>query len=193
MVHASLRATQTAAKMFLTDHQVKVLFSVVALAIGMLAACYMFSSLVAHINMRGWEEVPAEVVSAALEVHQGEFGDCYKTTAQFTYDYHGHRFNGDRVCLSEGYVGFGTFQQRIYRELDTHRKSGRAFRCYVNPNEPAEAILYRDLQWEVVAFWTLFAAAPTALGLYGLASIAREYLQARRQAVAALQSDTIPY
>jgi hypothetical protein len=49
--------------------------------------------------------------------------------------------------------------------LDRHQP----FRCFVNPSNPADAILYRNLRWEMLTFLTAFACVFGAVG-FGLLS-----------------------
>ena len=101
--------------------------------------------------MQGWKETPAKIVRAKLETHRGsKGGTTYEATAEYTYQYGSRQYTGNRVGIQGGSDNFGSFQQNVHRQLSEHQKSGRPFRCYVNPERPAEAILFRDLRWEMV-------------------------------------------
>ncbi len=63
-------------------------------------------------------------------------------------------------------TNIGDFQRRTHRELsryvvknpeqaerDSERRDQNAFRCYVNPDDPEESVLYRTLRWPMQA-WT---------------------------------------
>ena len=62
----------------------------------------------------------------------------------------------------------------------------RLFHCYVNPRQPAEAILYRNLHWEMVAFQSLFVLAFGGVGFGILVAGVLGYRKAKvEQALAA--------
>ena len=88
-------------------------------------------------------------------------------TAEYAYEYGGQKYNGSRVGLFSGSDNIGSFHQDAYRELSKYQKSGKPFRCYVNPDRPDQALLYRDLRWAMVAFQLLFVLVFGGIG-FGL-------------------------
>ena len=87
-------------------------------------------------------------------------------TAEYAYQYGGKQYTGRRVSLY-GSDNVGSFQQDVYRQLSEYRKSGRPFRCYVDPQQPDESILFRDLRWEMIGFQSIFALVFGGVG-FGL-------------------------
>ncbi len=128
--------------------------------------------------MQSWVEVPAVVRQAELKRNGGE-DDTFQTIAVYEYEFGGRKFVGERVGIYGASDNVGTFQSEAYRELKRHHDEGRAFRCFVNPRKPSEAILYRQLRWELLSFNTIFAVAfgSTGLGLMTGALAARQRLQ----------------
>ena len=114
--------------------------------------------------MQSWVEVPAIIKQAELKGGRGE-GDSVQAVAVYEYEFGGRKFVGERVGIYDVSDNIGTFQPDAYRELKRHLDEGRAFRCFVNPKKPSEAILYRDLRWEMLAFNTIFAVAFGSVGL----------------------------
>ena len=104
--------------------------------------------------MRSWEEVPAELISVNLRLSQSSDSNSAQAQATYGYQYGGRPFTGSRVSLHKGSDSVGSFQKDTYRELSSHR--GSTFRCFVNPKNPAEAVLYRDLRWELLGFYSIF-------------------------------------
>src|SRR5262249_29174097 len=68
-------------------------------------------------------------------------------------------------------------QNDVYQVLKRHLDRRRPFRCFVNPREPDQAILYRNVRGEMLAFNTVFA---TLFGTIGLGLIAGALVAARR-------------
>jgi hypothetical protein len=132
------------------------LFALPFAGVGVGVLCMVIWSCLQYVTMRHWEEVPARIVRTELKEHHGDDSTSYEATAEYTYTYRGRAFTGNRVSLHSGGDNIGSYQQDVYRELQQYRNSQKPFRCYVNPDQPAESILYRDLRWEMIGFYTLF-------------------------------------
>ena len=111
----------------------------------------LFSSVAVWKAMQSWEEIPAIIKEAHFterRIEGSDIGDVtitYSVAAQYTYEYRGRMFTGGRVFAFRGSEGSEAFIKEAYRQLAEHQESGRPFRCYVNPINPAEAMLFRDL------------------------------------------------
>lgn len=148
-----------------------VLFSLPFAAVGVGMAIWMSSGVLACWKMKNWQETPARIVRAKLECHSDSDGSTYQATAEYTYKFGSRQYTGKRVGVTGGSDNIGSYQQDVHRQLSAHQTSGRPFRCYVNPNRPSEAVLFRDLRWEMVAFQAVFAEAFGAAG-FGLLTFA---------------------
>ncbi len=146
-----------------------ILFALPFAAIGIGVGAWMGWTVIAHLKMRGWEEVPAKIVRADLKVNKGRKSTTYEVTAAYVYEYGGRQYTGRRVSLY-GSDNIGSFHQDVYRQLSEYQKSGRPFRCYVDPERPAESVLYRDLQWEMIGFQSIFVLAFGGAG-FGLLAV----------------------
>ncbi len=141
------------------------LFSIpfTAVGIGMLVVTWW--TLWDWQRMQCWEEVPCQILSAKLESHRGDDSTTYKVVAEYRYRYAGRDYTGTRVSPHSGADNIGSFHQRAYKQLDRHRTSGKPFPCYVDPEHPEEAILYRRPRWEMMLFYTGFLYAFGGAGL----------------------------
>ncbi|MGA2795944.1 MAG: DUF3592 domain-containing protein [Thermoguttaceae bacterium] len=131
-----------------------ILFALPFAAVGVGFGAWMGWTVIAHLKMRGWEEVPAKIVRADLKVNKGKTA-TYEVSAQYTYQYGNKKYTGTRVSFY-GSDNIGSFHQDVYRKLSECRKSGKPFHCYVDPQRPDEAILFRDLRWEMLGFQSIF-------------------------------------
>ena len=126
---------------------------------------------------RNWVEVPCWIESAELKASQGDDSTSYQALATYRYEYEGRLYQGDRVTFGTGSDNIGDFQKKAHRELASHLvgkakgaedpgKKGKRkpFRCYVNPDKPAESVLYRVLRWPMQAFMAVFALTFPAVG-----------------------------
>lgn len=136
------------------------------LAAGLFMSWLYFSGYVEGWKAQRWEEVPCWIESTELQTKSGDDSTTYKATATYRYEYAGQAYHGDQVTFGSGSDNVGKFQQEVYRELSSYQseKSEKPFRCYVNPQKPSEAVLYRTLRWQLQAFYAIFALTFPAAG-----------------------------
>lgn len=152
------------------------LFGLPFLLAGLFLTWLYFSGFVQWWKSQSWVEVPCWIESAELKVSRGDDSDTYRAEASYWYRYGGRMLKGDRVSFDSGGDNIGDFQRETHRELSRHLVSQKgkaeidqltesnAFRCYVNPGNPSEAVLYRTLRWELQAFKAIFALTFPAVG-----------------------------
>jgi len=137
------------------------IFIFAGLAIGLFL---YFPAILDWWKVRSWEEVPCRIESADVRVAHGEDSTTYEAQAAYLYQYGGQSFRGERVGLMSGSDNFGDFQQRRADELRTARDEQRTMRCFVNPQNPSESVLFPDLRWGLLLLMSLF---PTLFPLAG--------------------------
>ncbi len=166
------------------------LFGLPFLAAGLFITWLYFSGFSKWWNARGWEEVPCSIESAELKSSSDGDGTTYRATASYRYQYDGRTYHGDRVSLASGGDNIGDFQQNAHREISQYAGTNpeRRFRCFVNPAEPSEAVLYREFRWQLQAFMAVFALTFPAVGaglvFGGLFGVTTSRKQAARRALA---------
>lgn len=154
------------------------LFAIPFAAVGVLAAFWMGRSLMTWTSAQGWDEVPAHLTSVNLEEHDGDDSTTYRVVAAYTYEFLGQNYSGTRVGISSGTAdNVGSWHQRVYRDLESHFRNNDPVPCYVNPRNPSEALLNRDLRWEMIAFQSVFAVA---FGLVGFGLLIGSLLGVRK-------------
>lgn len=125
------------------------------------------SMLVTWSRAQSWQEAPARILSAELDVNREDDSTTYRVRAVYEYEYGGATYTSDRVASGMGSDNIGSFHQNKHAELRTYAESGRLFRCFVNPEDPSEALLYRELRWGMFGFEAVFALVFSLVG-YGL-------------------------
>jgi len=140
------------------------LFALPFAAVGVVAAVWLGRSLITWTSAQGWEETPAYLTSVDLKEHSGDDSTTHEVVATYDYEFLGQRYAGNRVGISSTADNIGHWQKRVYADLDAHFRRNQAVPCYVNPRNPSEALLNRELRWEMVAFQSVFAVA---FGLVG--------------------------
>jgi hypothetical protein len=152
------------------------LFGLPFLAAGLFLSWLYFAGFATWWQARTWEEVPCWIESAELRTSRGDDSTTYQAMATYRYHYAGKMWRSDQVSLESGSDNIGSFHQSVHRELSRHVQKlpatpemdaatvAPAFRCYVNPANPSEAVLYRTLRWEMQAFKAVFALTFPAIG-----------------------------
>lgn len=133
------------------------LFGAAFLAVGVFMGRRSVNTLLEAEAMRGWTRAPAAVLACNLESHRGSKGGyTYKTTATYRYAVNGVTNVGRRVSLHSGADNVGSFQQRTYAMLSRCRKNKQTTVCWVNPQRPDDAILFRKPRLELLLMLQLF-------------------------------------
>ena len=100
-----------------------------------------------------WQEAPCKILTAELEerttVGRPAHTHSYQANASDAYQFQGRPYKGDRVTLDGGSDAEKT-ERKIYQQLEEHRVTGRPFRCYVNPANPSQSVLFRELRSRVL-------------------------------------------
>ena len=125
----------------------------------------LYWNLFTWLNMRHWEEVPAQITSAELDHVHGDDGTTYRALATYKYEYKGQSFTGNRVGIHNwGSDNLGRWQRDTAQRLKQLRQRGDVHLCFVNPQNPEESVLDRNLRPPIMLMETLIA------GLLGLIS-----------------------
>lgn len=77
-----------------------ILFALPFAAIGMGVGAWMGWTVIAHMKMRGWEEVPAKIVRADLKVSKGRKSTTYEVTAEYAYEYGSKHYTGSASAFT---------------------------------------------------------------------------------------------
>jgi hypothetical protein len=118
--------------------------------------------------VQSWVPTPAELLKAeARENHGSDGGTTYRAVAEYRYEFAGKTYDNDRVTIHSGSDNIGTYQRDRGRELVQLKNDGKPVTCYVNPESPSEAILFRDLRPGYVAFKGMFGLVFGGVG-FGL-------------------------
>ena len=97
---------------------------------------------------------------------RGSKGGCtYRVSATYRYMVDGVAYTADRVSLHSGSDSIGNFHQRTYCELKRRQDKREDISCWVNPENPADAILIRKPRLEMLLFTQLFVLSLGSVGL----------------------------
>lgn len=119
----------------------------------------------AYRQAQSWTETPATLLKAELKEVDGDDCTTYKATASYRYEFDGKTYVSDRVALRESSDNVGGFQRKLGKQLQQKLQNKEAVTAYVNPANPAEALLNRDFRPEMMVFDGMFALMFGGIGL----------------------------
>jgi len=117
--------------------------------------------------MRGWIAVEARVTAGGYRTHTGDDSDTWEAWATYHYAVDGRQYSGDRVQLAGGADNIGRYQKRLGNRLAKAASSGHPITVYVDPANPADAIVDRDVRWGLAGFKSIFFLLFGGIG-YGM-------------------------
>lgn len=143
------------------------LFALPFAAVGVWMAWSIGSTLFDAWQMQDWAPVEARLLTAGYETHSGDDSDTYKAYAEYVYEFNGRQYRGQRVGIAGGADNIGDYQQDIGRNLQAAHAAGQAILVYVDPNNPANAVIDRGVRWGLVGFKFIFVIVFGGIG-FGL-------------------------
>lgn len=128
-------------------------------------ACYsVTSNIYDWQRMKAWQPVQAKIISGGVKESSGsEGGTTYAAEASYQYEWMGMPHTGDRTAISGGSDNVGSFNEDLGRRIENAR--GRTMEVYVNPDNPDESIINRDIRWGMIGFKSVFLFAFGGVGL----------------------------
>lgn len=111
---------------------------------------------------RQWVETPCRIVSSTVKEISGSDSITYRPEIVFSYEVAGRRYQSSRYQLIE----FSSSGRKAKAEVVARYPRGKTAVCYVNPKDPADAVLDRDPIPS--GLWALFPLPFAAVGAVGL-------------------------
>ncbi len=133
-------------------------FGLVFSAIGFLAFWFTtLSPLLQQFASRSWVEAPCEILSSELVVNRDSDGATFRVAIRYRYTWQGESFESERYDFSTGSTNIGV--DRMRAAVAAH-PPGLHTVCFVDPADPASAVLSRDAPglWWLGALTLLFPA-----------------------------------
>lgn len=169
-----------------------VLFGMPFILIGMMAGWTLyFPAIGSWWSARGWEQVPCWIEAAEMDSSRSDKGGTtYDTKATFRYEFDGRTYHSDKVSLLGGGAdNIGTFQQDAFAQIRSYQGQEKPFRCFVDPANPQQAVLFRDLRWGLLLMMSIF---PVVFPLAGCLVSVGGFLQSRNYRVSTRLAERHP-
>jgi Protein of unknown function (DUF3592) len=110
------------------------------------------------VEAREWTPTPCTILSSEVQSH----GDTYSVEVRFSYNVNEHNYESTRFDFVEGSSSGYDSKAKIVRQIP----AGTRTTCYVNPKDPADAVLERGFTNEMY-----FAGIPLLFAFIGLAGM----------------------
>lgn len=140
---------------------------------GILMDVLLMRAAYEEIRSISWRETPCNISSVEKVVEKSSKSEVIRVKATYRYEVEDQTYTSDRIAAVYDADSIGEFQNRIYNELKQHQETGQRFRCYVNPFNPNDAVLYREANWAQIVLQTLAAVLFSGAGflMVGLAIV----------------------
>lgn len=121
-------------------------------------------------NAQGWETVPCVIVSSEVREHQGSDSTTYSIAITYQYTYHTGTSEQDFISDQVDFTTGSSSGWSAKADVVAQYPPGSTATCYVNPDNPAEAILLRKFRSEYLVglFGLIFTGAGFLVIIFGL-------------------------
>lgn len=109
-------------------------------------------------DSRHWHQATAVIHKVRLDTTGGS-SPAYEVFCRYTYTYDGRSYTNNRVGLGYVWGQRNLWHQQAYRHLKKANQQGDSVPCFVDPDNPQQAVLFRDLE----ALALLYPAVPAAV------------------------------
>ncbi len=140
------------------------LFGLPFLTAGLFLSGLYFKTLGSWWSAQSWVEVPCVIDRAELKTSSDSDSTTYKAEAEYHYQYEGKKYQSSTVTHTMGSDNVSSFQHDAAVELKRYAQNRQPFRCYVNPQHPDQAMLYRNLRLGLVMLIIAFPLIFPAVG-----------------------------
>jgi len=132
-------------------------------------------------DARDWQETPCVVLSSAVKGHSGsKGGSTFSVEIKFAYEFGGKRYTSDRYSFMSG----SSSGRKGKVEVVSRYPPGKAAVCYVNPGNPAEAVIERGFVLDM-----LFGLIPLVFVVVGAVGLIFVIRHGRRRPAPAEAAD----
>lgn len=146
-------------------------FGLVFLGVGLILGYFLvFPDVCDWLAARAYVSVPGKLYRVELQSHRGKSA-TYNVRATYRYTFRDQTYTGSRVAISDGADNVGDYQRNLYHRLKVRAAyGGGGVVVWVDPVDPRNALLDREMRWGLLAFKALFMVLFSLAGL-GVAAL----------------------
>lgn len=145
----------------------------VLIAVGFLAGLFpltkmAFGPLVNSVRAAQWEQADGVVLSSFVDVpHRRQ----YRIEARFVYTWDGASYTSETVFFDDTVGVRKSYYQDVNRQLLRHKSARNPIDVWVNPDKPAQAVIFRHIRWDKFAGNSFFLAVWGAIAFVLVGSV----------------------
>lgn len=109
-----------------------------------------------------WDPTECQILASSVATHSGDDGATYSVEVTYRYEVDGVEYTGDRYR----FLGGSSSGRKGKQEVVDALPPGAMTSCWVNPEDPQEAVLDRRFSWEYA-----FALLPLVFVVLGAAGL----------------------
>ena len=107
--------------------------------------------------MQDWQSTYAQLLSVS--------GGNNQAQATYRYEINGATYQGDRVHVSTFSDNIGSYHEDLLANLRRHQSAGEPVIVWVNPADPSQAVIDRNMRWGLFALVSGFCSIFILIGL----------------------------
>ncbi len=127
----------------------------------------ILSPLLLYLEARNWEKVPATVISSELIRSQSGNKTLYRIAISYRYQYNGKTCQSSRYDITRSEHSSNVGVDAMRRIVRNHPPGIPLF-CWVNPDNPEQALVDRTLPNTFYLIWLWFPLPFLGLGLWAV-------------------------
>jgi Protein of unknown function (DUF3592) len=147
--------------------------------VGAFAAYGIVTSLNESRRASDWVLVQAKVDDAELRASHGKKGGTtYSAEGSYRYTLGGREYVSTRLGIDPfgSSDNVGDWNVSMAALLEEAKSSGRTIPVYVNPENPSESVVDRDVRWGMILLIGAFAVVFGGVGLLALGAIVATWI-----------------
>ncbi|KPK37950.1 MAG: hypothetical protein AMJ65_13515 [Phycisphaerae bacterium SG8_4] len=153
------------------------IFAVVG--IGVLIPLFIMP-MIRILDARDWQSIPCRILRSEVRSHEGDDSTTYSVHILYEYEFNGQTYRTDRYS----FIGGSSSGYKGKRLIVDRYKVGSEALCWVDPTQPAEAVLFRGFS---PVMW--FGLIPAVFILVGVGGITGTLRRKRSQSGHGVQPD----
>ena len=116
-----------------------------------------------HWLSGNWAQVPATLHNIDVVSSRGSDSTTYRIVGSYSYSFSGQRYQNSRISYDTGSDNIGRDHHSIVSRIQQRQQRG-ALTAWVNPADPQQAFLVRELRWKKLLFSTVFGMIFAGIG-----------------------------
>jgi hypothetical protein len=112
-----------------------------------------------YFSSANWPTVEAEIVEAALvkSAKDSRGGSSTGIRGKFTYEFNGQRYTSEHLDITGGYNNNVDDKKAKLAILIEAKARGQKVKAFVNPADPAFAIIFREISFDMFGYFIVGA------------------------------------